>query len=776
LTAVAVSELQDSLAVRTAEVEEAVRRAFTANRFPSGVALLACGGFGRRELFPHSDIDLVFIVESEPQIAPMKASVSGFLQGLWDAGLRPSHAVHTVNYCTTDREENTELTISLLDRRLLTGDAAMSRWMDERFKAFLAKRGAAIADRLVLLSERRRAKFRNTVFHLEPNLKEGPGGLRDLQTVRWLAALTSRVTAPDLSAAFEFYAGLRVRMHESARRDQNLLSFDVQESLSGDPAELMRDYFRHARAVDRAARRAMETAKARPGNLVERFQDFRTRFSTSEFTVLREKVWLRAPAAVENGLQLFEFVARHQLRLAFDTLDRLEGCVPKTSWQDWRALLALPHANLGVRAMQESGVLAGAIPEWKRIDCLVVRDFYHHYTVDEHTLVALDSLAAIDNPRFADLWSEIDDPAIVRAALLLHDIGKGSGRDHVEESIELANAILERLKAPDADRAAVEFLIAHHLDLYTVMTSRDLSDQATAQMLASRVGTVERLKQLALLTYADLSAVNPGAMTPWRLEQLWSVYLLAHAELTKSLHAERIHEAEGARAAFLEGLPVRYLRTHSDSEIEGHMALARQLESRPVAIEIAHERGIYKLTLLTRDHPGLFSSVAGAISSFGLSILKAEAFSNAHGIVVDTFTFSDPHRSLELNPPEVDRLRGIVRKVVEGKLDAAQLLRGRPKALLPSRGARFEPRVRLDNSASATATLIEIVTEDRAGLLYDLTRAISAAGCNIDVVLIDTEAHRALDVLYVTAGSGGKLNEALCEELRTSLQAACSAS
>ena len=142
---------------------------------------------------------------------------------------------------------------------------------------------------------------------------------------------------------------------------------------------------------------------------------------------------------------------------------------------------------------------------------------------------------------------------------------------------------------------------------------------------------------------------------------------------------------------------------------------------------------------------------------------------------MDTFTFSDPHRSLELNPPEVDRLRGIIRKVVEGKLDAAQLLKGRPRPLLPSRGARFDPRVRVDNSASETATLIEIVAEDRAGLLYDLTRAISAAGCNIEVVLIDTEAHRALDVFYVTA-NGIKLDDARSEKLRSELKSACSAS
>jgi [protein-PII] uridylyltransferase len=277
------------------------------------------------------------------------------------------------------------------------------------------------------------------------------------------------------------------------------------------------------------------------------------------------------------------------------------------------------------------------------------------------------------------------------------------------------------------------------------------------------------------MTYADISAVNPQAMTPWRLEQLWRVYLLAHAELTRGLFTERIHDAPSAdpkRAAFLEGLPVRYLRTHLDPEIDAHYELARQLESRNVAIEITQARGVYHLTLLSRDHPGLFAAVAGAISSFGLSIVKAEAFSNTQGIIVDTFAFADPHHTLELNPSEVERLRGLVRRVVEGKQDAAKLLRGRPKPLLPSRAARLKPSVVLNDEASASATLIEIVAEDRPGLLYDLARAISDAECNIEVVLIDTEAHKALDVFYVTS-KGGKLDGGTQDRLKQALIDAC---
>ena len=766
-----------TLAARSAAVEDQVLQAYAAtlqHRFPSALTLLAVGGFGRRELFPNSDVDLLILIESENQLPSVKETLSSFLQALWDSGLRPSHSVHTVADCVTEHEQNAELTISLLDRRRLAGDAALFDTLDQKFEAFIHKRGEAIARQLATLAVERRAKFQNTIYHLEPNVKDTPGGLRDLQTVRWLAILHPRDVPRGLDEAFVFLSALRIRLHELSGRDQNILTFDAQdsssESLGDQPAELMRDYYRHARLVDRAARYAMERSSEQSGSLLGRFHDWRSRLSNSEFSVVRDQVLLRASNILPADLSLFVFAARHRLRLAPDTVDRLHGFIPRATWDGWKQLLALPHASYGLRAMQECGALAALLPEWHKIEYLVVRDFYHRYTVDEHTLVAIDGLESVKDGRFGALFDEIQDKALVRFALLLHDVGKGSGHEHVGESLRIAREVLERLAVPEADRGAIEFLIGKHLVLSSVMSSRDLSDSSTGRLLSAQVETIERLKLLTMLTYADISAVNPQAMTPWRLEQLWRAYLLAHEELTRELGTSRIHDAPGVdpeKAQFLEGLPTRYLRTHTAAEVDGHFALARQLQSRPVAIEILHERSTYRLTLLTRDRPALFAPVAGAISSFGLNILKAEAFSNAQGVVVDTFTFSDPHRTLELNPPEVDRLRGIVRKVAEGKQDATKLLRGRPKPSLSTR-ARLKPRVAFNNEASETATLIEIVAEDRPGLLYDLARTITEQGCNIEVVLIDTEAHKALDVFYV-----GKIGGEVEEQLKAALIAAC---
>jgi [protein-PII] uridylyltransferase len=768
-------EVRQTLAGRTAEVEERVRQVYatTLERiFPTGLAVVAVGGFGRGELFPYSDVDLLLLAESGKNLPP-RENISAFLQGLWDSGLRPSHSVHSLADCVLEHEDNAEFTVSLLDRHFLGGDQALYQALEEKFRQFQVKRGVSLARRISGLAEERRAKYQNTIYHLEPNVKETPGGLRDLQTTRWLLMLEPREGTPDLSGAFSFLSGVRLRLHELAGRDQNALSFDAQESISEHPASLMRDYYRQARIVDQAVRQAIEASTEKAGSLLGRFHDWRSRLSTGEFTVSRDRVLLRAHKPPDD-LTLFEFVARHGLRLAPDTIERLQGFAPETKWDDWKRLLSLPKASVGLQAMHEAGVLPNAIPEWRNIECLVVRDFYHRYTVDEHTLVALGSLETITDGRFTDLMSEIAEPWLLRFALLMHDIGKGSGRDHAIASVDIARAVMERLGAPETDRETVEFLVLRHLDLSSVMSSRDLYDGSTARALADRVGTLERLKQLTMLTYADISAVNPQAMTPWRMEQLWRVYLMAYEELTRELVTERIHDAAGMpaeRARFLEGLPTRYLRTHTPEEVDAHYELARQLSSRPVAVEIHHERGFYKLTLLTKDRPALFASVAGAISSFGLNILKAEAFSNATGMVVDTFTFADPHRTLDLNPPEVDRLRGVVRKVVEGKQDADKLLKGRPKPFLSSR-MKVRPRVSFKDDASDGATLIEIVSEDRPGLLYDLANAISLAGCNIEVVMIDTEAHKALDVFYVTH-QGHKLADELQSELKSELLAAC---
>jgi [protein-PII] uridylyltransferase len=404
------------------------------------------------------------------------------------------------------------------------------------------------------------------------------------------------------------------------------------------------------------------------------------------------------------------------------------------------------------------------------VECLVVRDFYHRYTVDEHSIVAvevIDRLAAKTGEmpaRMRNLLQEDDQVPVLRLALLLHDVGKGTlPGDHVRGSLEVSTDVFERLSVPKASQDTIRFLIEHHLDLSMVMTGRDLDDPATARFLTSRIGTQEDLRRLTLLTFADISAVNPTAMTPWRMEQLWRVYLSGQEQLTRELIADRIDKditaALGVEAAveltdFLRGFPTRYLRTHTREQIEHHFQMEKKRHRDGAAVEVTRDSGSYLLTVVASDHPGRFASLCGALASCGMNILKAEAASNSNGCILDLIRFTDPMRTLELNPDEVVTLERTVLAVVEGSLKVTELLKRRRGTPRPSSGARISPTFRFNNEASDECTLIDFVGEDRPGLLYDLTSAISAAGCNIELVLVDTEAHKAMDVFYVTQGTG----------------------
>jgi [protein-PII] uridylyltransferase len=808
----ATGDAMTALAERTAQVDHLILDTAEKLLFPcveSGVALLAVGGYGRRQLFPFSDIDLLLLFENERLMTRCREALSAFLQHLWDAGLRMSHSARTPSECCEVHDRNTELNVSLLDQRFLAGDRVLYASLASRFPRFVHANRDALLRNLAQLTRDRHSKYANTFYHLEPNVKDTPGGLRDYQLICWLeqlrqtdsARLAAAEPSPVLRDAFHFLARLRCYLHCHSGRDNNVLSFDAQDAIADawqhtDAAPWMRDYYRHARNVYRAAGRALEAGESEASSLFAQLRDWRSRVGNAEFGVHRERVLFREPQRLEVepelALRLYAFIARHGMRAADDAVQRVEArrarlrdhfTPPQDLWPPFSEILTLDHTPLAVRGMYDSGLLTAMFPELERIECLVIRDFYHRYTVDEHTLVTLQNLWALrdaeDGPLrgFRDLLTEVRDPAPLAFALLFHDSGKGMSEDHVEGSTRLAAEATARIRMPESERETVLFLIQRHLVLSAAMQSRDLFDPKTLVDVAHQVGTVERLRLLTLMTYADISAVNPTVMTAWRAQQLWQLYLTVYNELTRELETERIGAIPAGppeRVQFLEGFPTRYLRTHGEAEIDQHMALAARSRAKGMAVEIHKLDGAWQLTLVASDRPGLFASVAGTLSAFGMNILKAEAFANRRADVLDTFTFADPLRALDLNPSEADRLRATVERVLAGKADPAELLRNRPKPSPPSRKARIAGRVNFDNAASNTATLIEIVAEDRPGLLYDLARAITGNGGNIEVVLIDTQAHKAIDVFYVTSG-GAKLpaekQAVLAEALRTAIAA-----
>jgi [protein-PII] uridylyltransferase len=794
---------------RTEEVDRVVTTAasdFLGKHISTPFAVLGVGGYGRRELFPFSDVDLLVLLEREPD-AQLKEPLSQFLRVLWDSSVKASHSVRTIDECCQFHENNIHLSISLLDLRFICGNPELLSTLATRLPEFFKHYSRPLLRGLSDLTTSRHSKFGSTVYHLEPNIKESPGGVRDIHFLQWAAQLAPekeplRHAAAEISDARQFLYRLRFFLHERSGRDNNLLSFELQdeaaEALPAEPLtpeEWMREYYRHARSCFQPSVQALEFISRSEVGLVRQFFDRRDRLSTSEFTVAHNRVLLRNPAATLSSLTslfgLFTFAGHHGIPLSWDAERRVRERVrsmpqqpgQEPRWSDWRRLLEQPHAALALHNMQDCGVLATVLPQWKSIDSLVVRDFYHRYTVDEHTLVAIQSIDDLLTSkedglaRFRQLALEDDNLPALRMALLLHDIGKGiTPGDHVLGSCQTATEFLTAIGTPEAERQAIQFLIAHHLDLSLVMNGRDLDDPATGRFLSSQIGTYEDLRKLTLLTYADVSAVNPTAMTPWRAEQLWRVYLVAAAQLTRELASQRISQSADATvtasvrpelARFLEGFPTRYRRIHSASQIEEHFRLEQLRLRDGVALQIQREPGAYAMTVLAADQPGLFAALCGTLASFGMNIVKAEAASNSSGCALDELRFTDPARTLELNPDEVERLRWTVECVIKGVIEVSDLLKRRRVKIRPA-ASRKASTILFDNLASDSSTLLNFSGEDRPGLLFDLASALTAADCNIEVVLVNTEGHQAIDVLYLTH-NGGKLDSATEEDVQARL-------
>ena len=815
---------------------------------PQGLCLVAVGGYGRRELHPHSDVDLSFVCARSGVETAYRESTAAILRSLWDLGLRSSGGLRTLSECRTVLATDPEFAIALLDVRYLAGDPQLFGALHDRtLPEVIARERRSLVTKLEELTEQRHKKYGNTIFHLEPNIKDAPGGLRDYHLSRWLAEITAlderggwaapeelwpQAFSPAARSAFSFVSATRIFVHYQRERDDNHLTYEMQEQAAQEgvgfgragsmtATDWMRGYFRHARLIEALAGRLLDETTRSGRSLYAVFEDWRSRLSNADFSVIGGRIFLKQPDAADAGvlLRLFEMAARHGLRLSSEAERTVTEALPRLepslrglpdAGLSLQEILVMPHAAPALRAMHRLGLLSRLIPEFKAIDALLTRDFYHRYTVDEHTFVTIQALHDLEalkyarapaggapeqnarrsEHRFASLLREVERSDLLYLALLLHDLGKGSSEpDHVIGSLAAAQAVLARLGTSAEEDRTILFLISHHLDMSSTLLRRDILDPATIREFARKVGSSERLKMLTLLTYADIKAVNPEALTPWKAESLWQLYVSTANDLARSLDEDRLSTAQDAALdidgalstekppdqpselhSFLAGFPQRYLAVHAPGEIIEHLAMARKLAGGPAQVRLERQASSWDLTLITRDRPLLFATVTGFLASWGLSIAKAEAFSNSQGIVLDTFAFHDLHRTLDLNPSEVVRFEQSLVDALAGKVALETIVQE-----VAARRATFRPpkiavptQVRFDDASSKHASLLELVTADRPGLLFDISSTLAKLGCNIEVALIDTEGQRAIDVFYLTA-SGRKLGSEQQEQIRGGL-------
>lgn len=802
-------------------------------------AVIALGGYGRAELNPLSDIDVMFYCSDQNK--DLAEKIAGrVLYMLWDLNLDVGYSVRTSSDCLTLAQQDITIRTAMLDTRFLAGDEVLFHEFEQQVSQPLLNRNSQnFLKAKYEEHEARLAKYGSSVYMLEPNIKEGEGGLRDLHTAIWMARVKFKALSlrdllkkgviterefQDVEAAYDYLWRIRNELHFQSKRKNDQMQYEKQVQIAAflgykdskkalAVEQFMQDYYAQATLTEHLASTLItrafkdkDTSKGLFGYLGRRSlgDDF---FSyRGELITTRKNLFASRPEAM---MQAFLLAKQNKLVLSSDVKGQIRDNLSlvndgfRRNREVSEMFLEIMRGPTGVaqslRDMHHLAFLNQYIPEFKRIYCKVQHDAYHVYTVDIHSIFAVEEIEKLwsgvykeTRPLLTKVAADIGKPELVVLAVLFHDIGKGEGKDHSNKGADMMPKIARRLNLPREDSLRLEFLVRRHLDMAHISQRRDLNDIRLIQDFANTMMMAENLKMLFLLTFADIKAVGPDVWSEWKGHLLQELFektyeTFERGNFMSEVRSERVRNRKNKVLAALKNdfgekqvkdrlrsMSLRYLLTHRSWEITDHVALELSRGDETVAMKVTHDvdAEYSNVTISTLDVPGLFSMITGVLAANGINILGAQIYTRSNGFALDILQVNKPVGGIIDDPAKWQKVQSDLTSVLEGRVKVSSLVKKRQKvsSLPGQKMPRFPNRVEFDCDVSREHTVIDIFAHDEVGLLYRITRTLAELGLYIYVAKISTKVDQITDTFYVKDIFGQTISDAAKrEEIRKAL-------
>ncbi|MCE1240523.1 MAG: [protein-PII] uridylyltransferase [Azonexaceae bacterium] len=796
---------------RSADVDEILCRLWSALDFPTSITLAAVGGYGRGELYPASDIDLLILLPQAASAAT-EAKLERLVGHFWDIGLEIGHSVRTISECLNEAAADITVQTALLEARLLTGSDKLFATFHRRLFGNLDPLTFYEAKRLE--QQERYLRFNETPYSLEPNFKEAPGGLRDIQVIFWIAKAagygstwealeTSGIMSQEgvtFGKQFERYLQhLRIRLHFQVGRREDRLLFDYQTLLAQRygftgcdgkrPSEqLMQEYYRNAKGVtllNTIVLQNLGAALAPEAEQVPQPLDEHFQMVGSLLDVRDEQLFEHHPALVFDAFLIMQ--ESHELQGMTARTLRALWIAADTMTQSFRddpanraMFLRLLQSERGIvhecRRMNQLGILGAYLPAFGRIVGQMQHDLFHVYTVDQHILQVLRNLRRFTMSEFAHEYplcsriiNEFGDPWLLYVASLFHDIAKGRGGDHSELGTVDAREFCENHGLTAADTELIVWLVKNHLTMSQVAQKEDLTDPQVIGKFAALVGDVRHLQALYLLTHADIRGTSPKVWNQWKGKLLADLYFQTlhflsqdEAPQAHGIIAERQAEAmrllrffalsDTVHERLWKQLDTVYFLRHSAEEIAWHTRSLhyRIFNNQPVVRARLWQEGVgLQVMVYTQDQPDLFARIVGFFARAGYSIVDAKIHTTAHGYALDSFVLLDIENR--------DNARDML-PFIEHELEERLIRQSPPEAPSSGRLSRqvkhfpIKPEVSIRGDEKGAHFILTLTAADRPGMLYTVANTLTQHGANLHTAKITTLGERAEDVFLISGG------------------------